>query len=173
MGGEKKIFDTMLGKTCHVDGFCEETKTVFEFYGCLYHACPLCFDGRNDHLFLSDKKMHDMYQETLRREKRLQELGYRVMTIWEHDYIRLKQTDTMRTFLDTLTLLLIFNLVMHSLGAESMGLSYFAMPKKGKQYSISITSRYTPSCRRSAPTLSVTPRLSVKIFKIFPTILDL
>ena len=100
-GGEKKIFDTMLAKTYHVDGFCEETKTVFEFYGCLYHACPLCFDGRNDHPFLSDKKMHDMYQETLRQEKRLQELGYRVMTIWEHDYIRLKQTDTMRTFLDT------------------------------------------------------------------------
>ncbi len=100
-GGEKKIFDTMLGKTYHVDGFCEETKTVFEFYGCLYQACPLCFDGRNDYPFLSDKKMHDMYQETLRREKRLQELGYRVMTIWEHDYIRLKQTDTMRTFLDT------------------------------------------------------------------------
>jgi G:T-mismatch repair DNA endonuclease (very short patch repair protein) len=23
-----------------VDGYCPETRTVFEFYGCYYHGCP-------------------------------------------------------------------------------------------------------------------------------------
>ena len=44
--GEKMIFDKVLGKVYHVDGFCEETGTVYEFYGCVYHACPLCFDRK-------------------------------------------------------------------------------------------------------------------------------
>ena len=43
-GGEKAIFDDALGKVYHLDSFCEETNTVFQFYGCVYLACPLCFD---------------------------------------------------------------------------------------------------------------------------------
>ena len=34
-GGEKEIVDTEFGKTYHVDGFCEATNTVYEFYGCM------------------------------------------------------------------------------------------------------------------------------------------
>ena len=58
-GGEKAIVDEELGKTYYVDGFCEETRTVYEFYGCVYHGCPLCFDGTNHHLFHSERKMSE------------------------------------------------------------------------------------------------------------------
>jgi hypothetical protein len=58
--GEKMMFDNVLGKVYHVDGFCEETGTVYEFYGCVYHACPLCFDRENDHPFHSQRKMADV-----------------------------------------------------------------------------------------------------------------
>ncbi len=101
-GGEQAIFDMQLGETYYVDGFCEETKTVFEFYGCLYHACPMCFDSRSDHPFYNERKMYDVYQETIKRGERLQELRWQLKTIWEHDFRRLKETDEMNNFfLDT------------------------------------------------------------------------
>ena len=59
-GGEKEIVDTELGKMYYVDGFCEATNTVYEFYGCVFHGCPLCFDGENDHPFHSVQKMGDV-----------------------------------------------------------------------------------------------------------------
>jgi hypothetical protein len=100
-GGEKPIFDVELGKTYYVDGFCKETNTVYEFYACVYHACPLCFDGKSDHPFHNDRKMNDVYEETIKREHRLQSLGWELKTIWEHDFRRLRQTDEMQYFLDT------------------------------------------------------------------------
>ena len=50
-GGEKAIVDEELGKTYYVDGFCEETRTVYEFYGCVYHGCPLRPDSTTAKFF--------------------------------------------------------------------------------------------------------------------------
>ena len=100
-GGEKTIVDVELGKTYHVDGFCEETGTVYEFYGCVYHGCPLCFDGTSDHPFHSERKMCEVYEATIEREERLRALGFTVKTIWEHDYRKLRATDEMQLFLHT------------------------------------------------------------------------
>ncbi len=104
-GGEKAIVDKELSKTYHVDGFCEETGTVYEFYGCVYHGCSLCFDGSNDHPFQSERKMCDVYEETVRREKRLKAFGFTVKLIWEHDCRKLRETDEMGLFLDTFDLI--------------------------------------------------------------------
>ena len=60
---EKVIVDEELGRKYYVNGFCEETGIVYEFHGCVYHGCPLCFDQTNDHPFYSELKM-DVYQET-------------------------------------------------------------------------------------------------------------
>ena len=40
-GGEKKL--VIGNKTYKVDGFCKETNTVYEFYGCFWHGCPKCY----------------------------------------------------------------------------------------------------------------------------------
>ena len=40
-GGEKKL--TIGDKTYKVNGFCKETNTVYEFYGCFWHGCPNCY----------------------------------------------------------------------------------------------------------------------------------
>ena len=100
-GGEKAIVDKELGKTYYVDGFCEETRTVYEFYGCVYHGCPLCFDGTSDHPLHSERKMGDVYEATIEREERLRALGFTVKAISEHDYRKLRATDEMQLFLDT------------------------------------------------------------------------
>ncbi|GBN02207.1 hypothetical protein AVEN_15137-1 [Araneus ventricosus] len=36
--GERNIGDA------YVDGFCEESNTVFQFYGCFFHGCDIGFD---------------------------------------------------------------------------------------------------------------------------------
>ena len=40
-GGEKKL--TIGNKTYKVDGFCEETNTIYEFYGCFWHGHSSCY----------------------------------------------------------------------------------------------------------------------------------
>ena len=39
-GSEKKL--TIGNKTYKVDRFCEETNTIYDFYGCFWHGCPNC-----------------------------------------------------------------------------------------------------------------------------------
>jgi G:T-mismatch repair DNA endonuclease (very short patch repair protein) len=72
-----------------VDGYCPETRTVFEFYGCYYHGCP-CKRFR-------DVKMPGGETQSLRYERtmsRLQEVvkaGYLVVTerkcAWDRDKV--------------------------------------------------------------------------------------
>ena len=89
-GGEKAIVDEESGKTYYVDGFCEETRMVYEFCGCVYHGCPLCFVGTNEHPFHSERKMCDVYEATIEREERLRALRFTVKAIWEHDFVKQK-----------------------------------------------------------------------------------
>ena len=99
-GGEKIISDVEQSKFYYVDGFCEKTNTVYEFHGCFFHGCPLCYDERNNHPSKAQTKLKDMYRETLEREERLKALGFNVKSIWEHDFRRLHDTDEMKEFLD-------------------------------------------------------------------------
>ena len=41
IGGEKRIGPYLL------DGYCARTNTIFEFHGCLFHACPKCYPNPN------------------------------------------------------------------------------------------------------------------------------
>ena len=75
-----------------------ETGIVYEFHGCVYHGCPLCFDQANDYPSYSERKMDDACQETIRWEERLQMLGFTVESIWEHNYKTLRETDEMQLF---------------------------------------------------------------------------
>ena len=39
--GEKMILAN--GHHYRVDGFCEKTKTVYEYHGCYFHGCVTCY----------------------------------------------------------------------------------------------------------------------------------
>jgi hypothetical protein len=41
-GGEVAI--RINGQTLKVDGYCKETKTIYQFHGCHYHGCRHCYD---------------------------------------------------------------------------------------------------------------------------------
>ena len=94
-GGERKI----LG--ARVDGYHQESKTVFQFHGCLWHGCEKCYPEerqkpvqqktRQDKVIPrldTEKKpmsRETAYEFTLQRTQSLRKEGYRVVEKWEHE----------------------------------------------------------------------------------------
>ncbi|XP_056001762.1 uncharacterized protein LOC130048746 [Ostrea edulis] len=79
-----------------VDGYDEESRIVYEFYGCYWHGCPTCFPN-----LLTDMHPHrvqhtyqDLYLDTLKRASALEDQGYTVVSIWEHEFDRQTQTNS-------------------------------------------------------------------------------
>ena len=94
-GGERKI----LG--ARVDGYHQESKTVFQFHGCLWHGCEKCYPEERQkpvqqktrqgkvipRLDTEKKPMNrkTAYELTLQRAQSLRKEGYRVVEKWEHE----------------------------------------------------------------------------------------
>lgn len=73
-----------------VDGYCEDTKQVFEFEGCYYHGCPRCFTYQRDTPLHKDpsETLNSKYDTTQAKNERLRSLGYEVIEMWECDFKR-------------------------------------------------------------------------------------
>ena len=83
-GGEIKIEG--IGK---VDGYCEETNTVYEYNGDYWHGNPRIYDLN----FLnktSKKTMGELLMKTLHRELKLRNMGYKFVCIWECEWNEMK-----------------------------------------------------------------------------------
>ena len=94
-GGERHI----LG--ARVDGYHPETKTIFQYHGCLWHGCKQCYPkGRKGFVEQTTKqgnlvirldsqgqpmKRKDAYGLTLMRTQFLRDSGYTVVEKWEHE----------------------------------------------------------------------------------------
>ena len=79
-GGEKKL--TIDGKTYKVDGFCEKTNTVYEFYGCYWHGCPNCYKPN----IINSKNQRDMgtlNDLTIEKRETIKSVGYNHVSIYE------------------------------------------------------------------------------------------
>tara|TARA_R100001015_G_C4624844_1_gene183140 strand:- start:81 stop:2288 length:2208 start_codon:yes stop_codon:yes gene_type:complete len=79
--GEQRIQSTPY----RVDGFCEDTNTVYEYHGCYWHGCKKCFPDRNKMHPVIDKTMKQLYVNTLKRDKIIKSLGYNLIIKWECD----------------------------------------------------------------------------------------
>jgi hypothetical protein len=83
--GEKKI--KINNKLFKLDGYCEKTNTIYEFYGDFWHGNPVIYNETDIHPL--NKKMYgELYNETIDREKLLINEGYKLVTIWESDYYK-------------------------------------------------------------------------------------
>ena len=69
----------------NVDGYDNETKTVYEFNGCLFHGCPKCYNP-NDINPLTGDKMNVLYEKTIKKESNLKQMGYKVKSIWNCEF---------------------------------------------------------------------------------------
>ena len=87
-----------------IDGYCHDTRTVYEFQGCFTHGCPTCYPNRHEpHVRHFDRTLQDVYETTQQKIQRLKELGYTVVQMWECEWARLKVTSSdIRTFVDQL-----------------------------------------------------------------------
>ena len=76
-----------------VDGYDQESNTVYEFYGCYWHGCPHCYPNllTETHPHRVQQTYQDLYDQTLKRTSDLQAQGYTVISIWEHEFDRLVQ----------------------------------------------------------------------------------
>lgn len=67
-----------------VDGWCEETKTIYEFHGDYWHGNPKVYQWRMDEVNMSNgKTFGQLYFETCKKTQSLRALGYRVIEKWE------------------------------------------------------------------------------------------
>ena len=67
-----------------VDGYCEETRTVYEFYGCFYHG-HTCQPFR-DVSTMSGETLADRYEGTMTRLEQITRGGYEVRIQWECEF---------------------------------------------------------------------------------------
>ena len=83
--GEHKVL--LRGGILKVDGYLSLTNTVFEFYGCEWHGCLSCHSPSTKSL-VSGRTIGDLNANTMNREGRLRQAGYKVESIWECEWRR-------------------------------------------------------------------------------------
>lgn len=75
-------------KTYKLDGFHKASNTALEFYGCIFHGCPKCFE-KDELSPVNSESMEELYKKTVQREKDLVEAGFELKIMWECDWDRL------------------------------------------------------------------------------------
>jgi len=82
-GGEQTV---LTGTNAFfVDGYDPQTRTVYEFHGCLWHGCPRCHPVERNakHAVRPDRTLEELYQATLVKTQTLRTAGYTVVEMWE------------------------------------------------------------------------------------------
>ena len=91
-----------------VDGFCEETNTVYEFEGCFWYGCDACNVNRN-----ADGSLREIHpiknipfsqirEATWEKKQALTAEGSRVVSIRECEWLRMRKQFEIVSFLKTL-----------------------------------------------------------------------
>ena len=86
-GGEVKI------RGLKVDGYCEESNTIYEYLGCFWHGHPpeLCHSRRKyppDQINRCCKRKYsELYEKTLDRLEAFRNDGFHVVSIWGCQYV--------------------------------------------------------------------------------------
>jgi hypothetical protein len=77
------------GTRWKADGYDPHTNTIYEFHGDYWHGNPKKYSC--DTINKTTKKtMGELYNKTLERDKRIIELGYNLIIMWEMDWIQIK-----------------------------------------------------------------------------------
>jgi G:T-mismatch repair DNA endonuclease (very short patch repair protein) len=93
------------GTNYRADGYCEATNTIYEFEGCLWHGCPTCFSDRDVKHPRTREPSEVLYVKTMKRRAELEALGYKVVSLWEHEFHEMKKGNSkMSKYVDNLDL---------------------------------------------------------------------
>ncbi|MGI0042038.1 MAG: hypothetical protein ACRD94_08780, partial [Nitrosopumilaceae archaeon] len=80
-GGEYQIPNSNL----HVDGYCQETNTIYEFYGDLFHGNPKIYN--ENYMTFMYVTTGELFQKTIERENKIKGLGYNLVVMWENEFL--------------------------------------------------------------------------------------
>lgn len=69
------------------DGFIPETKQVFEFWGCYFHGCPVCYPDRSQDVRIGDQSINvqTLYEKVELKRLYYTHRGFKLEEIWEHE----------------------------------------------------------------------------------------
>ncbi|KAK3751008.1 hypothetical protein QZH41_020166 [Actinostola sp. cb2023] len=81
-----------------VDGYDPKTRTVYQFHGCFWHACNICFPNAQMFHPKLRQKMGDIRNDTAHRTQRMREWGFKVVEMWEHEWDGMQSADNDDTF---------------------------------------------------------------------------
>ena len=75
-----------------VGGYDSEDNIVCEFQGCLWHGCRAYYPNKTEeHRFLEDCRMIDVYLCTQEKFQFLRDKGYNVVEMWECQWCKMKE----------------------------------------------------------------------------------
>lgn len=69
-----------------VDGYEPDTKTVYQYHGCFWHGCDVCFRNRYTVNPVLGCTMQELREKTQFRSDSLRRAGYRVVEMWSHQW---------------------------------------------------------------------------------------
>jgi hypothetical protein len=69
------------------DGYCKETNTIYEFHGDFWHGNPKKYNPDDINPILK-KSYRELYNQTQLKKKKIIELGYNYVEIWESNWIK-------------------------------------------------------------------------------------
>jgi hypothetical protein len=69
-----------------VDGLSSDKKTIFEYYGDYWHGNPVKYNLEDIHP-VRKVPYKTLYEQTLKKQKKLKDLGYDIVFIWETDWL--------------------------------------------------------------------------------------
>ena len=82
-----------------------QDKYACEFYGCNWHGCPKCYIRDRESIGMNGKSISLRYKETLIKEQRLKELGFKLITKWSCDFkLDLVQDSSLNSFVENLNI---------------------------------------------------------------------
>lgn len=71
-----------------VDGYCEDTKTAYQFHGDYWHGNPNIHD-KDKINEICKKTMGHLYEETIKKDEYIKNKGYKLVIMWENDWNKL------------------------------------------------------------------------------------
>lgn len=68
-----------------VDGIIERSKKVYEYYGCIWHGCKMCFPTNRSVTCnpFNGQSMENLYNYVEKKEKHIRKLGYEIISEWD------------------------------------------------------------------------------------------
>jgi len=74
-----------------VDGYCEETNTVYEFHGDYWHGNPNIYNS-NSFNKSNNRKFGELYDNTLKKENEITNMGYNLIVMWESKWKKINKS---------------------------------------------------------------------------------